>query len=67
MNDGLVLDIDDIQIIVHKIEEENFFFHNPKRAFDGFAMITSGRGYAIDAVGKRYAVSEGDAIILNNS
>ena len=65
MNNGLVLDIDDIQIIVRKIEEDNFFFHNSKRAFDGFAMITSGRGYAIDAVGKRYAVSEGDAIILN--
>ena len=67
MNDGLVLDIEDIQIIVHKIEEENFFFHNPKRAFDGFAMITSGRGYAIDSEGKRYSVSEGDVLFLNKN
>ena len=65
MNDGLILDIEDIQIIVHKIEEENFFFYNPKRAFDGFAMITSGRGYAIDADGKRYTISEGDMLFLN--
>ena len=67
MKDGLILDIEDIQIIVHKIEEENFFFHNPKRAFDGFAMITSGRGYAADAEGKRYPISEGDVIILNKN
>ena len=67
MNDGLVLDIDDIQIIVHKIEEENFFFQNSKRAFDGFAMITSGKGYATDADGKRYDVSEGDMIIVNKN
>lgn len=67
MNDALTLDIDDIQIIVHKTEEENFFFHNSKRAFDGFAMITEGRGYATDADGKRYAISKGDMIIVNKS
>ena len=47
MNDGLVLDIEDIQIIVHKTEEANFTYNNPKRSYDGFVMITSGVGYAI--------------------
>ncbi|MBQ2284398.1 MAG: helix-turn-helix transcriptional regulator [Clostridia bacterium] len=67
MNDRLVLDIEDIQIIVHKTEDANFIFNNPKRLFDGFVMITSGVGYAINADDKKYNISAGDIIFANKN
>ena len=67
MNDGLILDIEDIQIIVSKREESNFVFNNPKREFDGFVLITSGNGYVTDSKGKVYTISEGDMIFVNKN
>lgn len=67
MNDGLVLDIEDIQIIVHKTEEANFTYNNPKRSYDGFVMITSGVGYAIKDDEKKHGISAGDIIFVNKN
>lgn len=67
MNDKLTLDITNIQIIVQKFEKGSFHFHNPKRSFDGFVMVNSGNGYTIAPDGKRYSISKGDIILLNEN
>jgi len=65
MKEGFELDITDIQIIVHKKENANFVFRNPEREFDGFIMITSGKGTVTDPEGARHMISKGDMIIAN--
>ncbi len=65
MHEELVLDITDIQIIVHKTEEKNFRFFNPKRSFDGFVMLTEGSGFVTDKNGKKHTFSRGDMLITS--
>ena len=65
VNDRLEMDIRDIKIIIHKSEKGRFHFENKCRAFDGFVMITSGEGRAIDFSGKSYDIGCGDLIIVN--
>jgi len=65
MKEKFTLDITNIQIIVHKSEEKNFVFDNPKRAFDGFIMITSGNGFISDSNGIHHKISKGDMVITN--
>lgn len=63
MAENLELDITDILIIVEKTEEANFHFLNRKRSWDGFVMLTEGKGYAIDKFGNRHEFLKGDVII----
>lgn len=65
MNNKLEMDVRDIKIIIHKSEKGGFYFENKSRAFDGFVMITSGEGRAVDASGRSHSVSCGDMIIVN--
>lgn len=65
MHEELMLDITDIQIIVHKTEERNFRFFNPKRSFDGFVMLTEGSGFVTDKNGKKHVFSRGDMLITS--
>lgn len=64
MEENLILDITDIQIIVHKTEEANFRFFNKKRSFDGFIMVTKGNGFVTDNNGERHKLTQGDMLIV---
>jgi len=63
MNDKLELDIDDIQVIVHKKETANFQFQTPGRAWDGFVMFTKGCGSVTDEKGVTHKISCGDVFL----
>lgn len=65
MKEKFTLDITNIQIIAYKTEGKNFVFDNPKRAFDGFVMITSGKGFVTGTDGVRHSITKGDMIIVN--
>ena len=56
-------DIKNIHIIVQKYENEKFDFINTSRPWDGFVLITSGGGYAVDKTGRKHNI-ETDHILL---
>lgn len=64
MNIFTGLNIEQITIIIHKYEKEPLNFKNPDRAYDGFILITAGKGYALDSSNNRYDVEEGDILLL---
>lgn len=65
MNKRLELDIKNINIIVHKSEEQNFKFYNPAREHDGFVMLTKGSAVVTLDLGKQIELECGDAFLVN--
>ncbi len=64
MNEFSGLNIEKIYIIIHKFEKGSLDFVCPCRQWDGFVLITSGKGYAIDKNGKRHDLDTGDVFFL---
>ncbi len=56
--------IGQIYTIVKKTEFGEFYFENKSRAWDGFALLTEGKGFFIDEYGNVKSFSEGDLILL---
>ena len=56
--------IKNIYIIVQKEENEKFDFVNTCRPWDGFVLITSGKGYVTDKNGAKYDVEPGHMLLL---
>lgn len=61
------LDVSRIYIIVHKQEKGKFDFVNVRREWDGYVLITSGNGYALDKNNIRYDIAEGDVLLLRKN
>ena len=64
MNNFTGLGISKIYTIVHKEETDNFNFTSHQRPFDGFILITKGKGTVTDEYGGEYSVREGDLILV---
>jgi len=64
MNSFTGLDVKKIHVIVSKRENGVFNFENPKRAWDGFILITKGGGFGVDSIGKIYPLEVGSLILL---
>ena len=67
MDEFIKIDVDNISIIVEKFEKGEFSFHNPKREFDGFVLITSGTGFAYDKYGNEFPVESGDMLVVRKN
>lgn len=65
MNKRLELDIKNINIIVHKSEEQNFKFFNPAREHDGFVMLTKGSAVVTIELQKQIELERGDAFLVS--
>ena len=61
------LDITAISIMIEKLEKESFHFVNPCRAWDGFVLITDGKGYAVDPRGNRHEIAPGDLLLFRQN
>lgn len=61
------INIKKIHIIVRKQENDKFDFINKCRHWDGFVLITSGNGYAIDKNGTKYDIEPGLVLLLRRN
>ena len=60
----LSLNIERIQIIIGKRENDSFRFQNPERSHAGFVLFTEGSGFYISDKGKREPIGCGSLILL---